>query len=110
MGLNANIICIGPFSSGVLDCLNYDKEDYDGVEEGKLVSVTLFNCNTTDQSHELARCFMDLDPHDFNTHHITENRVRWCMLSMMEFENPSQWERFEKLLDAGFTCIYQPNY
>jgi hypothetical protein len=110
MGMDANIICIGPFSHDIIDCLNYDAEDYEGTEEGKLISVTLCHCNTTDQSNELARCFKELDSHDFNTHHITEDRVQWISLSMMEFENPSQWERLEKLLQHGFTCIYQPNY
>lgn len=120
MGMDADIICIGPFSRDILDCLNYDAEDCKGIEEGRLVSITICHCNTTDQSHELARCFKNLDPQDFNTHHITEDRVQWISLSMMYFDadgcrlhtskHPLQWQRLEILLNRGFTCIYQPNY
>ena len=115
MGMDADIICVGPFSRKVLDCLNYDKENYENVEEGTPVSATICGCNTTDQSRELGRCVGVEDPYDFSTHHITEDKVNWTALSLMQFEvdyaeKCSQWRRLEILIQNGFTCIYQPNY
>lgn len=118
MGMDSNIICVGPFSGEVVDCMNYDKDDYSGVKDGTPVSVTLCGCNTTEQSRELAAC-LSADPGDFNTHLVTDKKVHWTSLGLMDFEQdygevklgrPRQWQRLEKLLLHGFVCIFQPNY
>lgn len=112
MGMDANVICIGPFRKGLAKHLDYDEKDYDDVKEGAVVIATLFDCNTTEQSRRLADA-LGCDPDDFNTHHLSSARVRWGVLLELAFESAEMSEKdvegLGDLFNNLFDCVYQPN-
>jgi hypothetical protein len=113
MGLDADVICIGQFSNGIAECLNYDPEDYDDVQEGRIVTATFFRCVSTSQSKKLAAA-LGVDPWDFNTHAILKDKVDWEALkeiSLWTDEGEDEvMRRFKFLLEEkNFICVYRPN-
>jgi hypothetical protein len=113
MGLDSNVLLVGRFSEEIVDCLNYGPEFYEDTKPGTIVTAHLLNCNTSDQSRRLARV-LGTEPWDFNTHCIIEENIDWAeiydmMESCIEWEGEHEVHRFERLLEAKFICIYQPN-
>jgi hypothetical protein len=112
MGYDANVICIGPFQKSIAKHLDYSEDEYDSVEEGTIVIATLFNCNTTDQSLNLADC-LGCDPCDFNTHQIKASKVKWGELLELTSECAEMSEKdvegLGDLFNNLFICLYQPN-
>jgi hypothetical protein len=112
MGLDANIMCIGRFDKEIVDCLPYGPEFYEGMILGMIVTTQLLNCNTSDQSRQLAAA-LGTEPWDFNTHCISKDNVDWDALDELS-EICAEWdkidvEKLRRLLDSNFICIYQPN-
>jgi hypothetical protein len=112
MGLDSNVLCIGMFSEEIVDCLNYGPEFYEGITPGTIITATLLDCNTTDQSRQLAEA-LNTAPWDFERHCINKENVKWEDLRELS-ECCAEWdetdvEKFRRLLDAEFFCIYQPN-
>lgn len=112
MGMDANVVCMGPFDEAIADCLDYDPNDYGSVPKNYPVVTTVMNCNTTDASRELAR-LLRANPEYFETHCINGHEIDWAGLEEMA-ERMVEWDDYEvhtlhRLLDAGFTCIYCPN-
>lgn len=113
MGMDAEIFCIGPYDPSIVDCLSYSAEDYEGTPVGYPVMTTAMNCNTTDASKELARA-LGVDPGDFGTHRLDPNKINYDGLGEM-MPHMVEWGKYEvedlwRLLEAGFICIYCPNY
>jgi len=112
MGLDANVLCIGRFNEEIVDCLSYDPEFYEGTAHGVIVATHLLNCNTSDQSRQLAAA-LGTEPWDFDTHCISRGNINWDELRELS-ECCAEWdetdiERFKRLLNMMFICIYQPN-
>ncbi|WP_431258423.1 hypothetical protein ACQ86G_28590 [Roseateles chitinivorans] len=57
MGLDAQVIAIGPFSSEIADALEYNAQRYADVADGATVITTIFLAPTTGDSHALAAAF-----------------------------------------------------
>ena len=113
MGMEANILCIGQFKKTIAKYLDYEETEYEDTNKGVAVISMFFHCNSSQQSLELAEA-VGVEPFNFNTHQIERDKVRWCMLQELCDKNP-EWanyhiEALKALLDAGFICIYQPNY
>lgn len=112
MGLDANVTCLGKFGEEIVDCLPYGQEFYDGLISGAVVTTQLLNCNTSDQSRQLAIA-LGTEPWDFGTHCIDKDKVDWYALDELS-DSCAEWdewdvEKLRRLLDAGFICVYQPN-
>jgi len=113
VGLDANVICVGQFSKDIVDYLDYESNAYENVQDGAIVITTFFNCNTSDQSHQLAKA-LGADAWDFNTHAILKNKVNWEALRELS-ETCAEWgeesiQQFRCLLkEKNFICVYQPN-
>ena len=112
MGLDSNVLLVGRFSEEIVDCLNYGPEFYEDTKPGTIVTTHLLNCNTSDQSRQLAEA-LGTEPWDFNTHCVDKDKVDWDALDELS-EICAEWdevdvEKLRRLLDSDFICIYQPN-
>lgn len=74
MGLDAELIAIGPFSASIVSALEYRSELYEGLAEGATVVTTVLAVGTTEASEELARAF-GVGPYDFGRHHLDPARA-----------------------------------
>jgi len=111
MGMDANVICIGPFGQNVADCLDYPKDNYEEMEEGMPVTVETLNCSSSSTSAELADA-LGLDPYDFRTHVVNKDNVDWeKMFDIVNMEwDEDVLKKFRTLIENNFICIYRPNY
>ncbi len=73
MGLDAQVIAIGPFSQEIAKYLEYDSDAYDHVLEGQTVISNVFIAPTSESSYLLAECFgvgaWELNKHELNPGH-----------------------------------------
>jgi len=116
MGMDANLLAIGRFDKDLLgyDQLDYSDNCYENLIESTVIVITLFHCNTSMSSKQLADCF-DLEPWDFGAHWIPSQSMRWNLDKKAEFL--SEMNAFEReeieflklLVDKDFCFIYQPN-
>ena len=104
MGMNAEVIAIGPYSDAVADHLAYPREDYAKTLPGTTVLVKVFEGVTSDQSRTLASCF-GAAAWDFNTHELDPAKADLEALTG-EFDGV---ESFLALRAAGFRFYYMPN-
>lgn len=111
MGTEAYILCIGGFSEGVKNCLSYDPEFYDDTKPGTSVITHRCQCNTSDQSRQLAEV-LGCEVWDFNTHRIDSRKINWIALSLLDttdWDERKEVGKLNRLLEAKFICIYIPN-
>ncbi|RPI54301.1 MAG: hypothetical protein EHM49_03310 [Deltaproteobacteria bacterium] len=112
MGMDADVIGIGKFSSDTAHLLDYSPDFYSDTKEGADVITTVFLAGTSDQSHQLARA-MGVDPWDFNTHKINASKVSVFELRKFVEYSPDHEEKdidgFIQLVEKGFTFFYRPN-
>jgi hypothetical protein len=106
MGLDAQVIAIGPYSQAVAGSLEYPQEYYEACQmrEGATVIVTVFVAYTSAQSLALAEA-LGASAWDFNTHVLDATRAN---LEALEVD-ASEVRRFEVLREAGFQFYYLPN-
>ena len=74
MGMDADVIAIGPFKAEIKDYLDYPPHYYDEVPDGTKVLSTLFPCVGVDQSNNLAEIF-GFDAWDFSKHLIDCSKI-----------------------------------
>jgi hypothetical protein len=113
MGMDADLLAIGPFSSDIADILDYPPEYYEGVKPGTKVITTVFLCETTDQSNGLAEA-LGIDPWDFGAHEIPFSKVDAVALTEWAeetdpFEGLADVMRMLRLAQKGFTFFFRPN-
>lgn len=106
MGLDAQLIAIGPFSKAVLPGLDYPGEFYAGVEDGATVVANVFTAITSEISHNLARCF-GVGAMDLGRHHVGASRAD--LHKLKELFGDEDVAKFVILRDAGFQFYYLPN-
>lgn len=119
MGMNAELMAIGPFSVKVSAYLDYPMEYWmrprmpEGMPEGYPVITTLVVCLTTDQSYELAKaCGCEawnfathkLDANNFNRDGVAEIGCRSGSWASEEYA----LEALDALINAGFEFYYRP--
>ena len=112
MGMDADLLAIGPFSPDIAGMLDYSAECYEGVKPGTKVVTTLFSCVTSDESNELAEA-LGIAPWDFGAHEIDIKNVNAKALT--EFaESTAENELkdvqiFVTLASKGFIFFFRPN-
>jgi hypothetical protein len=106
MGLDAQVIAIGPYSSEVASSLEYAESFYFGVAPGTIVVTNVFLACTSEDSHKLASAFgvgsMELGKHKLNPE----------MANIAELVNvfgESNVAEFQCLANNGFSFFYLPN-
>lgn len=106
MGMDAEVIAIGPYSEAVADFLSYPAESYAATRPGMTIVDKVFcvESGSNGQSRELAR-LLGAEAWDFNTHEIDPSKADLAGLAR-EFDGV---ERFVRLTAAGFRFYYLPN-
>jgi hypothetical protein len=106
MGLDAQIIAVGPFSPSVLPALEYGPEFYAAVAPSTTVVSNVFLAGTSEASHQLAAAFgvgaMELGRHELQPEHANHE------LLVKEFGEQSV-QQFVLLVRSGFRFYYLPN-
>ena len=106
MGLDAQIIAVGPFSRQIVPALEYPEPDYARVKDGATVVSNVFLAMTSEESHKLAACFgvgaMDLGRHELNPH-VADLRA------LTEISDEENVNSFLALRDHGFKFYFLPN-
>lgn len=112
MSMSARVIAIGPFSKCIANNLDYGASSYDDVEEGAVVVSTVFYCETSSTSRELAAAF-GVRAFDLGKHHLDPSWVDMYHLEHVAGEYSSGVregiENFLALRDAGFQFYYMPH-
>ena len=67
MGMDAELLAIGPFSREVADALGYPPDFYDDTPTGALIISTVACCNNTECSRDLATA-LGIEPWNFEQH------------------------------------------
>lgn len=114
MGMDADLIAIGPFSEDIIGMLDYPPEYYEGVKPGTRVITTVFTCNTSDASNELADA-LGIAPWDFGAHEIDfkgvnpEALTEWVEEGGSAENELKDVEIFLTLARKGFIFFFRPN-
>jgi hypothetical protein len=103
MGLDAQVIAIGPFSRSVLPALGYPASYYADVSEGQTVIADVFAAGTSAASHALAEAFgvgaMELG------RHVLDPQIA----DIEKLTDFGSTEDFLLLRAHGFTFYFLPN-
>ena len=92
MGMEAELIGIGPYSDRVKNHLAYPAEDYRGITLGTKVYTLVAYCETSHQSRDLADlCQVKIG--EFGSHYINRERAK---LLAQKFED-MPWEEKVRL-------------
>lgn len=76
MGMCAEIICIGPYSESVSECMEYGSEYYASTINGAIISRTLFGITEGSALSRDFSLFMGInDVWDFNQHKIDCRKI-----------------------------------
>ncbi len=105
MGLDAQVIAIGPFSKSLESALDYPSKYYVDVKEGSKVICRVFEALTSAQSHQLARAFgvgpMELGNHDLST--AAANLE--LLVELFDEENVSRFKRLVQRIKKEFIQV-----
>jgi hypothetical protein len=105
MGLDAQVIAIGPFSQSVVPALEYPPEYYAGVRPGARVITCVFEALTSEQSHKLAGAF-GVGAMELGNHHLSAADAN--LATLVELFGEESVKRFELLSRHGFEFYYLP--
>jgi hypothetical protein len=112
MGMCAEIIAIGPYSSGIAKFLNYPAELFANTRPGTVVSSRLFGiAEGSSLSREFAAFLGISDPWDFNQHKIDAARIDLAGLRLfgqVYEEYNGDVTALLALLMAGFEFHFRP--
>jgi hypothetical protein len=106
MGLDAQVIAIGPFSPEIADSLEYGGQRYADVPNGATVVTTIFLAATSGESHDLAAAF-GVGALDMGKHHLDAYKADLAKLRDLDSERAVA--DFLNLREHGFQFYYLPN-
>jgi hypothetical protein len=116
MGMCAEIVAWGPFSSDIAKYLDYPPDFYSSTAPGVMVLTTLFGIvEGSTASREFASCLGISDPWDFSQHKFDADRIDVVALAYL-FQTLSEGDAYLKELDRllalranGFQFMFRPN-
>jgi hypothetical protein len=106
MGLDAEVIAIGPFSLEIAGSLEYGAQRYADVEHGATVVTTIFLAPTSVDSHALAAAF-GVGAFEMGKHHLDAHKADLAQLRGLCSER--ELTDFLNLREHGFEFYYLPN-
>lgn len=116
MGMDAEVIAIGPFSQSLAECgaLGYPEKYYVNCKSGETVIVSgVLQMRTNQGSAALAEALgteaWTLNKHVINTKKIDWVKVEMVMRDQAAHEASGDLFHMQQLADAGFTFYYLPN-
>ncbi|MCP4503921.1 MAG: hypothetical protein GY822_28690 [Deltaproteobacteria bacterium] len=75
MGMNAEILAIGPYNNDVIDALEHDAHRYEGTPTGTTIVTQVIVCPGSTTSRELAKA-CGIDAWNFAKHQLLHRRHR----------------------------------
>ena len=115
MGMDAELVAIGPFSEDIVNYLSYPPEYYEDTEKGNTVYTVICSMATSAGSEELAQA-LGIEPWDFNRHFFTSDMMNAANFAVMMQDSKDGNFDFDESIDAisalkgkGFLFIYLPN-
>lgn len=105
MGLDAQVIAVGPFSRSIISCLEYG-DLYANVEPGTTVVTNVFLAGTSEASHGLAKTF-GVGAMDLGRHHLDPASADTDLLR--DHFGDVDVSDFERLVAHGFQFYFLPN-
>lgn len=113
MGMNAELLAVGPYSESVADALGYPADFYSDTPEGAIIITSVAYCPTSDGSRGLAHA-LGVGPWAFEWHCdvLAHTRLEDVDLQLMAESVEGEVEAVEsflKLALAGFVFYYLPN-
>lgn len=106
MGLDAQLIAIGPFSAEVASALEYGPDFYSAVKPGTTVVSNVFIAGTSDASHKLAAAF-GVGAMELGRHKLDGNQANiGALIDVFGELNVAQ---FQCLVRHGFSFFFLPN-
>lgn len=106
MGLDAQVIAIGPFSPEIAGSLEYNAQRYADVPIGATVVTTIFLAPTSAVSHDLAAAF-GVGAFELGKHHLDAYKADLARLRDVSSER--EVAAFLNLREHGFQFYYLPN-
>ncbi|MBI3347236.1 MAG: hypothetical protein HY020_08505 [Burkholderiales bacterium] len=106
MGLDAQLIAIGPFSAAVTSALEYGEDFYSDVEPGAIVVTNVFIAGTSDSSHKLAAAF-GVEAMELGKHKLEASRAN--IDALVDIFGAANVAQFQCLVRHGFSFFYLPN-
>lgn len=106
MGLDAQVIAIGPFAADIASALEYGGKQYEGVPAGATVISTVFLAATTDESVALAAAF-GVGAFEMGRHKLDPSSANIDAL-LAQF-GEADADNFRRLASRGFEFFYMPN-
>ena len=106
MGLDAQLIAIGPFTRSLIPFLEYPADFYASVPEAATIVENFYTCLTSDESHRLAAAF-GVGALELHRHALDSGAADLVMLAALW--DPDTVEAFRHIRNAGFQFYYLPN-
>lgn len=106
MGLDAQIIAIGPYSNEVDSSLEYGTDFYADVSPGTIVVVNVFIACSSETSHKLAAAF-GVGAMDLGKHKLDPNKAN--LGELIDIFGESNVEQFLCLAMNNFEFYFLPN-
>lgn len=106
MGLDAQVIAIGPYSSKVDSSLEYGASFYADVTPGTIVVTNVFIACTSETSHLLAAAF-GVGAMDLGKHKLDPRKASLGELTEIFGEN--NVAQFQRLVRNNFEFYFIPN-
>ncbi|GAA0750932.1 hypothetical protein LRH25_31505 [Ideonella azotifigens] len=106
MGLDAQVIAIGPFNADIASALEYGEKRYAGVPPGATVVSTVFLAATSDESVALAAAF-GVGAFEMGKHKLDPKNADIEALALQFGEADAG--NFRRLASRGFEFYYMPN-
>ena len=109
MGMDAQLLGLGKYKKQLASYLDYPEDDYTTVPEGTRIVTTIFTCNSTTESRDLAEA-LNIAPWNFSQHYIPNTKTK-----QIDFEyivtlfGGEVAEKLLILIKHGFDLIYLPN-
>jgi hypothetical protein len=107
MGLDAQLIAVGPFARSLLSALEYPADFYADVPEGATIVSTVFEALTSAGSHLLARC-LGVGSLELGRHAVGSAPDADVSALLADEEFAEQVPAFLALREAGFQFYYLP--
>ncbi|OWQ45660.1 hypothetical protein CDL60_17445 [Roseateles noduli] len=106
MGLDAQLIAIGPFSQDIASALEYGPTAYADVTPGATVVTNVLVACTSSASHLLAKAF-GVGAMELGKHHLRPETADLALLRQEFGDNDV--DKFQRLAAHGFQFYYLPN-
>ena len=109
MGMDAELLAIGPYHPDLVNCLDYPASYYTDTPVGSTIIITVGISATTEQSSNMASA-LRIDPWQFQEHcNLTGDDVDLELLTESFGENAEKCVcDFLKLREYGFKFFYMP--